>query len=128
LNVHLRPAVEGGNWIRGFVTTPPLRRREIEAHWQQVDDSLPTIVAGDFNEDPDGRAIDFLAGHGLTRVPTTGPTSWHYERIVDGKPWDLLKMDIDHVLVDDSFTAKDARVLDTGASDHRPVVVTIQSK
>jgi len=127
LNVHLRPAIEGGSWIKGFMSTPAVRRREIEAHWLKID-KLPTIVAGDFNEDPDGLAIDFLAGHGLARVPTSGPTTWHYEQIVKGKPWDLLKMDIDHVLVDGNFTAKDAHVMDAGTSDHRPVVVTIQTK
>ena len=127
LNVHLRPAIEGGSWIKGFMSTPAVRRKEIEAHWKKID-KLPTIVAGDFNEDPDGLAIDFLAGHGLARVPTTGPTTWHYEQIVKGKPWDLLKMDIDHVLVDDNFTATSAHVMDAGTSDHRPVVVTIRPR
>jgi endonuclease/exonuclease/phosphatase family metal-dependent hydrolase len=37
-------------------------------------------------------------------------------------------MDIDHVLVDDNFTAKNAHVMDAGTSDHRPVVVTIETK
>jgi endonuclease/exonuclease/phosphatase family metal-dependent hydrolase len=127
LNVHLRPAIEGGSWIKGFMSTPAVRRKEIEAHWGKID-KLPTIVAGDFNEDPDGLAIDFLAGHGLVRVPTSGPPTWHYEQIVKGKPWDLLKMDIDHVLVDGNFTANNAHVMDAGTSDHRPVVVTIQTK
>ena len=71
LNVHLRPAIEGGSWIKGFMSTPAVRQKEIAAHWQKID-KLPTIVAGDFNEDPTGLAIDFLAGHGLARVPTTG--------------------------------------------------------
>lgn len=128
LHVHLRPAIDGGSWIKGFMTTPKVRRREIAAHWQKIDGTLPTIVAGDFNEDPDGLAIEFLAGHGLARVPTSGPTTWHYEQMVKGKPWDLLKMDIDHVLVDGRFTAVDAHVMDAGTSDHRPVVVTIQTK
>ena len=127
LNVHLRPAIEGGSWIKGFMSTPAVRKREIEAHWKKIE-KLPTIVAGDFNEDPDGLAIRFLAGHGLARVPTSGPTTWHYEKTVKGQPWDLLKMDIDHVLVDGNFVAKDAHVMDAGTSDHRPVVVTIESK
>lgn len=128
LNVHLRPAIENGSWIKGFMSTPAIREKEIAAHWDKIDGALPTIVAGDFNEDPDGLAIRFLAGHGLARIPTTGPTTWHYEQIVKGKPWDLLKMDIDHVLVDKSFTTKHAHVMDAGTSDHRPVVVTIETK
>ena len=128
LNVHLRPAIDGGSWVKGFLTTPPLRRREIEEHWKKIDYKLPTIVAGDFNEDDTGRAIDYLENHGLKRVPTTGPRTWHYETVVNGKTTDLLKMDIDHVMIDSHFVASDAKVLDAGTSDHRPVVVTIRRK
>jgi endonuclease/exonuclease/phosphatase (EEP) superfamily protein YafD len=128
LNVHLRPAKEGGSWIRGFFSTPEIREREIATHWKKMDTALPTIVAGDFNEDPDGLALAFLAKQGFSRAPTMGPTTWHYEQLVGGKPWDLLKMDIDHVLVDGSFAVKDAHVMDAGTSDHRPVVVTIHTK
>jgi vancomycin resistance protein VanJ len=124
LNVHLRPAVDGGSWIKGFVTTPPLRLREVEAYWPKLSHELPTIVAGDFNEDPTGTAVAFLEKHGLARVPAKGPRTWHY---VDGGH-ELLKMDIDHVLIDGTLTARDGEVLDTGTSDHRPVVVTIDKK
>lgn len=125
LNVHLRPCLDGGSWIRGFMTTPPVRKREIEAHWKKMDYRLPTIVAGDFNEDTTGRAIDYLSKHGMTRVPTLGPKTWHYQTFTGGQLHDLLKMDIDHVMIDGNFIAKAAHVLDEGASDHRPVVVTI---
>jgi endonuclease/exonuclease/phosphatase (EEP) superfamily protein YafD len=125
LNVHLRPALEGGSWLRGFLTTPDVRRAEIAAHWRKLDHALPTLVAGDFNEDPTGRALDYLAGEGLTRVPTTGPTTWHYETTDRGAAFDLLKMDIDHVVIDRRLIARDAHVLAAGTSDHRPVVVTL---
>jgi endonuclease/exonuclease/phosphatase family metal-dependent hydrolase len=128
LNVHLRPALDSGSWIKGFLTTPPIRRAEIAAHWQHVDTRLPTIVAGDFNEDDTGRAIHFLEGHGLSRVPTTGPRTWRYEEMVDGKPFDLLKLDIDHVMIDPRLAAESGTVLDAGTSDHRPVVVHIKRR
>jgi endonuclease/exonuclease/phosphatase family metal-dependent hydrolase len=128
LNVHLRPCIDGGSWVRGFLTTPPVRRREIETHWKKMDYQLPTVVAGDFNEDDTGRAIHYLQHHGMTRVPTDGPQTWHYETVLDGKRTDLLKMDIDHVMIDSHFLASDAKVLDAGTSDHRPVVVTLRRK
>jgi vancomycin resistance protein VanJ len=128
LNVHLRPAIDGGSWFKGFITTPPLRRREIETYWKKLARDLPTVIAGDFNEDPTGSAIAFLSRQGLARVPTTGPTTWHYEHVAGGKTHDILKMDIDHVMVDRSLVGRDGRVLDAGASDHRPVVVTIAPK
>jgi len=126
LHVHLRPNIDNGNWIVGYQTTPPIRRREIETYWGKIDAQLPTIVAGDFNELPTGKAVEFLASKGLDRVVTKGPTTWHYEKVIDGKPQSLLSMDIDHVVVDKSFTAAKAEVLAAGASDHRPVVVTLQ--
>jgi len=123
LNVHLRPAMMDGSWIKGFLQTPPLRLAEIEAHWKQLDAALPTVIAGDFNEDPWGRAVHYLEQCGLTRAATIGPTTWHYETDSGS---DLLKLDIDHVMVDGRMTARDGRVLDAGHSDHRPVVVTIE--
>ncbi|MEO8705886.1 MAG: endonuclease/exonuclease/phosphatase family protein [Kofleriaceae bacterium] len=128
LNVHLRPARDDGSWIKGFTSTPPLRKKEIEAHWKLMDRTLPTIVAGDFNEDDTGLAVDFLQHAGLVRVPTTGPRTWHYEVEVNGKISDLLKMDIDHVMIDGHLVGSEAKVLDAGTSDHRPVIVTIARK
>lgn len=126
LHVHLRPAIDRGSWIKGFMTTPPLRRREIETYWKAIDKALPTLVAGDFNEDPlTGLAVKFLEREGLTRVPTQGPTTWHYQVAERGKTSDLLKLDIDHVMVNDRLSATGGIVLDEGRSDHRPVIVTI---
>lgn len=121
LNVHLRPQLDGGSWVRGFATTPAVRRAEIEAHWKHVDPTLRTIVAGDFNEDPaSGRAVEFLTRAGLTRVVTTGPRTWHFD--------DFFQLDIDHVMIDSGLVASDAHVIDPGRSDHRPVVVTLAAR
>ncbi len=128
LNVHLRPARDGGSWIRGFQTTPPHRLAQIKAFWQALAKDVPTLVAGDFNEDTYGTAVQFVEAQGLARVPTTGKTTWRYERIALGKVFTLLAMDIDHVMLDRQLAATDARVLDAGASDHRPVVVTLTKK
>ncbi|MBC7976427.1 MAG: endonuclease/exonuclease/phosphatase family protein [Myxococcales bacterium] len=128
LNVHLRPALDRGSWVRGFMTTPDVRRAEITAHWGRLDPALPTIVAGDFNEDPTGRAVDYLTTRGLARIPTSGPTTWHYQVTSRNKSVDLLKMDIDHVMIDGRLVASDAHVRAAGTSDHRPVVVTIGLK
>ncbi len=128
LNVHLRPAIDGGSWIKGFMTTPPLRRREIEAYWKQLAPDVMTVIAGDFNEDPTGTALAFLEQHKLSRVPTTGPTTWRYRMTTKNGTSDMLKLDIDHVMIDGKLAASDAEVIDAGESDHRPVVVTITPK
>ncbi len=126
LNVHLRPNVDRGNWLLGWKTTPPIRLREIETYWKKLSRTMPTIIAGDFNELPDGKAVEFLADKGLARVPTKGPTTWHHVIQVGTKKVSALSMDIDHVVVDGFFNVTDAHVIDAGASDHRPVVVTLE--
>jgi endonuclease/exonuclease/phosphatase family metal-dependent hydrolase len=125
LHVHLRPALDAGSWFKGFVTTPPVRQREIETYWPRLVHALPTVIAGDFNEDPTGLALDVLGRHGYARVATTGPRTWHYEEDLDGVPWDVLKLDIDHVMVGPTLVGIDGEVLDAGTSDHRPVIATI---
>lgn len=126
LHVHLRPNIDRGNWLLGWQTTPPVRRREIETYWKKMQSGTPTIVAGDFNELPTGKAVEFLADKGLARVATKGPTSWHHVVEAGRKKISALSMDIDHVVVDGSLTASNGHVLDVGASDHRPVVVTLE--
>lgn len=122
LNVHLRPAIDDGSWLKGYITTRPMRRAEIEEYWKHLSTGMPTLVAGDFNEDTSGRAVEFLEQHSLSRVAMTAdqPPTWHYKD-------DLLTMSIDHVMIDGSLTASDAHVIDAGGSDHRPVVVTLSA-
>lgn len=128
LNVHLRPAIDRGSWIRGYQTTPAIRLAQIEAFWPRLAPKLPTVIVGDFNEEPSGSAVEFLGKKGLARVPTQGPTTWHYARTVGKRAISLLSMDIDHVMIDSGLTAVDAHVVDAGASDHRPVIVTLNKK
>lgn len=128
LNVHLRPATDRGSWIIGYQTTPPFRLKQAKAFQPRLAAGLPTLVAGDFNEVPTGTAVAFFQQRGLVRVPTKGPTTWHYAKVIRGRKLSMLSMDIDHFLVDGTLIATDARVLDAGASDHRPVVITISKK
>ncbi len=122
LHVHLRPALDERGWATGYISTPPIRLRQIQAYWALVTPEVPTIVAGDYNEEPAGTTVAFLTAQGLARVVTTGPKTWHYMR--EGR--EVLALDIDHVMIDRRLVATDGRVLDAGTSDHRPIVVTIE--
>jgi endonuclease/exonuclease/phosphatase (EEP) superfamily protein YafD len=124
LHVHLRPAILDGSWITGYLKTPPIRLREIEAYWNQMP-RPPAIVAGDFNEEPDKGVAGFLAGKGMTRVDSGGkPTTWSWSGTYAGQQI-ALALDIDHVVIGSTLKATRATVLDQGKSDHRPVVVTL---
>lgn len=121
LHVHLRPALDERGWATGYISTPPIRLRQIETYWARVAPDPPAIVAGDYNEEPAGTTVAFLAAQGLARVVPDGPKTWRYVR--DGR--EVLALDIDHVMLDRRLAASDARVLDIGSSDHRPIEVTV---
>jgi endonuclease/exonuclease/phosphatase (EEP) superfamily protein YafD len=124
LNVHLRPAILDGSWIKGYLKTGPIRLREITEYWDKLP-RPPAIVAGDFNEEPDKGVNQFLAGKGMSRVDTGGnPTTWAWSGTYLGQQVDL-GFDIDHIVIDSTLAATSASVLAKGKSDHRPVLVTL---
>lgn len=124
LDVHLRPPMsDGGSWVAGYFTTRDDRRAEIEAFWSALDPELPTIIAGDFNEDEKGRAIAFLAEKGLrSALPQVEPRAktWRWQTKV-GK----LRFMLDHVVYGPGLELRGAKVLDRGTSDHLPVLVVL---
>ncbi len=125
LVVHLRPPVsDAGSYVSGYFNTPPIREREIAAYFGRLDPSLPTIVAGDFNEGDGGRAVAFLAARNLRSVlPEFHPEAdtWRWTTSVG-----TIRGRLDHILYDPRLDPLDARVLPFGRSDHLPVVVTFE--
>ena len=120
LNVHLRPPVsDSGSWVKGYFTTGDDRRAEIEGFWRAVDPALPTIVAGDFNEGTDGKAVEFLTDAGmrsaLAQVDPTAKT-WHWPLKVG-----QLSAMLDHIVYDQRLALLHAEVREVGVSDHDPV-------
>jgi endonuclease/exonuclease/phosphatase (EEP) superfamily protein YafD len=125
LHVHLQPMLDGGDPVRGFFTTPPIRRREIEAFWQAVAPGLPTLAAGDFNEEHTvGSALAYLVDRGLRRVDAGALATWEFQGSWRGNDVHL-RLHLDHLYVDAALHVVAATVLAAGASDHRPVVATL---
>jgi endonuclease/exonuclease/phosphatase family metal-dependent hydrolase len=124
LNVHLRPPLsESGSWISGYFSTRSIRREEIETYWQHIDPSLPTVVAGDFNEAHGGEAVEYLADHGLRSVlPEREPRAktWHWRTAVG-----TIHAQLDHIVVDRRLACIDVHVLERGRSDHYPIVADL---
>lgn len=121
LNVHLRPGFgDKGGIVSGYFTTPEIREREITAFLKELDDDLPTLVVGDFNEDEDGRALKKLAAEGFrTALPEFDPKAktWRWPTSVGN-----LTGRLDHVVYDESLEPLSVEVLDQGRSDHLPVL------
>lgn len=127
LDVHLRPPMsDDGSWIAGYFSTRDDRRAEIEDLFAHLDPNVPTLVAGDFNENRKGQAIAFLAEQGLvSALPQIDPRAktWHWNLKVGS-----LRGQLDHVVyATEDFGLVDARVLGGGESDHFAVLVELQS-
>jgi vancomycin resistance protein VanJ len=125
LSVHLRPPVsDGGSWVKGYFTTGPLRLKELAAYMAKREAGVPTIVAGDFNETR-GAAMDLLRGAGLDDAVAAfhsgDAVTWRWRTRVGD-----IELALDHVFHDDGLRARNAEVLDAGASDHLPVKVLFE--
>ena len=119
--MHLRPPVsDSGSWVSGQFSTRKIRRQEIEGFWASVDAASPVIVAGDFNENANGRAVTWLGDHGLrsalAQVDANADT-WHWPTRVG----ELTAM-LDHIVYDPRLSLLSAEVRTLGDSDHYPVV------
>ncbi|HWC84400.1 MAG TPA: endonuclease/exonuclease/phosphatase family protein [Pseudonocardiaceae bacterium] len=82
-------------------------------------DPAPKILVGDFNADPDAPEIaPLLAGQTdvWTLLNQPHPPSWP-----SGTPTDR----IDYITVSPGFGVRDAAVIDTQSSDHRPVIADL---
>lgn len=124
LNVHLRPPMsDGGSWVAGYFSTRGVRRDEIESFWAQMDPKMPTVVAGDFNENAEGQAVAFLADRGLrSALPQVQPRAktWRWQTRM-GK----LRAMLDHVVISEDLGLQEVRVLERGTSDHFPVLAVL---
>jgi endonuclease/exonuclease/phosphatase family metal-dependent hydrolase len=119
LNLHLHPPHDRGSWIVGFFTTREARVREATEHAAALDAALPTIVAGDFNEEDDGAALAVFLAKGFTSaLPRFQPTATTWQWPVGTV---TLKFRLDHILHDARFRARGADVVHAGRSDHLPV-------
>jgi endonuclease/exonuclease/phosphatase (EEP) superfamily protein YafD len=125
LNLHLRPpGRDDGSFVRGYFSSQVPRLSEAEAHVGLLDPSLPTVVAGDFNEDARGQSLLFLAKRGLDsaleRFHPAQPT-WRWQTRMGMVRWQL-----DHILLGPALRASGAWVIEGGASDHIPVLARVE--
>ncbi len=121
LNVHLRPPVsDDGSWVSGYFSTGGIRAREIADFWTAMSEGIPALVVGDFNENRQGQAIDFLVDKGLhSALPQFSPRAktWRWPTRVGE-----IHAQLDHIVHGPRLVPRSAEVLDAGNSDHLPVL------
>jgi len=129
MNVHLRPQIGDsgpnlGGIMSGAITTPPIRRREISEYFAHLDDDVPTLIAGDFNESESGRALTYLAEQGFrsTLPEFSDADTWRWNTSVVG----TVSRRFDHIVYGRGLDPLSARVVAAGNSDHLPVVAIFE--
>src|SRR6185437_12078807 len=99
---------------------PSVRARQVADMLRFIgSSSMPTLLLGDLNATPDAPELQPLLGR-LHDVwdGSRGPGFTY--------PADVPRERIDYILVSPPFRVRDVRVIDTQASDHRPVVAELE--
>lgn len=121
--VHLRSLFNGDrDWISNYLATGEDHLYEMRLFMGHAAPSVPTIVAGDFNESTGGAAVRLLEERGFTNVlPRFKPRQFTWYSRATG-----FDMTIDHIMVGDRLTALDGWAERRGRSDHLPVVARVE--
>jgi endonuclease/exonuclease/phosphatase family metal-dependent hydrolase len=114
-----------GTHVRVFVThldyrrDPGVRERQVADMLRHIGAStMPTLLLGDLNATPGAPELQPLLSRLHDAWDASRGTGFTY-------PAEAPRERIDYVLVSPAFRVLDARVLDTQASDHRPVVADL---
>ena len=128
LNVHLRPQLGDsganiGGVLSGMVTTPPIRRSQMELYASSLEPGLPTLIAGDFNESEQGGAIRWLEKRGLhSALPDfSHDDTWSWQTSVG-----RVSRRFDHIAHSRELTVLSSGVVKAGHSDHLPVFAVLE--
>ena len=103
-----------------YRSDPAIRRAQVEEIVRVLGESSgPTILAGDLNATPEALELQPLFRRLMDSwQPSKGP-GYTYPAIAPAKR-------IDYVLYSDPFVLVEARVAESAAADHRPVIVSLR--
>lgn len=124
--VHLRPPLgEGGSIsVSAYLRSRSTHRPEIEELMARIDPTRPLVVAGDFNEDDAGAAIEWLAEQRLTDALPL------FDRATDTWRWSIglvtLTGRYDHLIFSTHLDCVRAEVIERGEPDHLPVLAVFE--
>jgi len=128
LNLHLKP----GGWRDGIPDAKDLEEmaethvKEVEGFYPEKENEKPHIILGDLNESDGGKALKWLKEKGFTdalsEFDSKTPT-WRWK--VGALE---LKERLDHILYSKKILCCEAKVIEKGGSDHRPVFAVFEEK
>lgn len=122
-NIHLNPPLISEKKphfaLVPYFYTPQKRLKEIKYYLKLLKPNIPTVLAGDFNEDNNGWVTQFLNQNGFrdTRIKENqNEMTWH---------WSLgfipFKRRLDHIFVNNFLSIMHSQVIYSGDSDHYPL-------
>jgi len=121
LIVHLRSKFTGrDDPVEAYVNVDSDHLYQTQQYVAHSIEDVPTLVLGDFNEDPEGDSVRYLESMGYENVLPLyhpGQFTWHQASLGD-----QMDMTIDHILFNDFLESLNAYVLNRGNSDHLPVI------
>jgi exonuclease III len=118
LNVHLRPPLSKKGWIglNTYAKAQKIHVNELEYFMEKITPNLPTIILGDFNENDDGKAMQWLAKEkkytDALRLFDKRTETWRFL---------ILRGRYDHLVFNKNLNCIKSRVYKLGRSDHFPV-------
>lgn len=125
LAVHLRSVMSGrSSKSEAYFNSTSDHLQELQAFTASCTQGLPTLVMGDFNEQPDGESVGYLEGRGFRNALPLyhpGQPTWHYP-----PAWQVEET-IDHILFDHAFAPLNSWVVQDGHSDHMAVVAHLEA-
>ncbi len=126
MNVHLRPPLSdhGGFSLGALYSTKEIRLQEVKDIHPHIDDNVPAIVIGDFNENTSGSAAKWLKAKGLKdAVGEFDPygRTWRWNTSLG-----TFSASFDHIFYSPHLHCLEAGIIKEGASDHFPVSAVFQ--
>lgn len=125
-NLHLTPPLvsesDMGFLASAVFTTPAVRLAEAHYVYSLLNPKLTTIIAGDFNENETGSAVQFMRNHfyDVFKIERPPIYTWRWE-----SPLFTLTDRLDHIFYSRDLMQVRLQVLKAGNSDHYPLIVDL---
>ncbi len=121
LNVHLHPPVnESGSFgISGYYQSKDKRCQEIQRFYSHFTGQNPKLVVGDFNENDDGKSLQWLSKQGMQDALTEfdhSSKTWRWK-----VSFVTLQSRLDHIVYSSNIHCFSCQTIPSGGSDHFPL-------
>ena len=109
--------------LGAYFSSPGIREKEIDYYYQFLRRNVPTIIAGDFNEEDHGFVTQFLNQHGFVDAQFKHGRhefTWHWKI-----GFITIHRKLDHIFYNHWFKETRTQVYHGGDSDHDPLAVDL---